>query len=381
MDHRPYGRRLASTRVLKPAAIFGVFILLFCLGPADAKTPGKTYCFLGVCHRVKTIAETERAIGVNVIMKASHYDDPKRDRFNPSRITSSGEFLRADHADNAASPSYPDGTKLLVWNPRTKQALVVRINNAGPYYGSRLLDLSRGAAEKLGFAREGVSTVYAKVIAAPTVAEASYRYARTYAPVPGPIGAFESIDTALLDLGRAINNLFPSPVFAVAGREPPTTTGRVLVAQRPVRQSPRALAQARKQAPVVAEAQPAATTAQAPGQIVAQARQAPEPVARPTGGTRVASVQSRKRPVAVARASSESRTRLAQAPSRQQVRTASIDEDDDEAISSHRERGSSGSRRANRVVQAQTRASRRADGDTGPSYSEDSYQIRLDRGA
>ena len=28
-------------------------------GPAVAKTPGHTYCFNDICHRVKTIAETK----------------------------------------------------------------------------------------------------------------------------------------------------------------------------------------------------------------------------------------------------------------------------------------------------------------------------------
>ena len=32
---------------------------------AEAKTPGKTYCFFGFCHRVRTINETKKAIGVD----------------------------------------------------------------------------------------------------------------------------------------------------------------------------------------------------------------------------------------------------------------------------------------------------------------------------
>jgi rare lipoprotein A len=71
---------------------------------ADAKTPGATYCFHRVCHRVKTIAETVQAVGQTVTLKASFYDDPRRDRFNPRTETSSGERFRPDAPDNAASP-------------------------------------------------------------------------------------------------------------------------------------------------------------------------------------------------------------------------------------------------------------------------------------
>ena len=126
---------------------------------AIAKTPGKTYCFLGVCHRVKSLAETQALIGKTETMQASFYDDAKVDRFNPSNITSSGEYFQASRPDNAASPVLPDGTKVMVWSPTTKRAAILRINNAGPYWGQRKIDLSRGAADKLGFSRSGVATV------------------------------------------------------------------------------------------------------------------------------------------------------------------------------------------------------------------------------
>jgi rare lipoprotein A len=165
-------------------------------GPAEAKTPGKTYCFLGVCHRVKSLEETQRLVGKSETLHASHYNDAKLDRFNPSNITSSGAYFHASRPDNAASPIYPDGTILLVWNPRTRQAVVVRVNNAGPYYKNRKLDLSRAAAVKLGFGKQGVAQVVVKVLKAPSRAEARYRRGRTYPAVAGYLGAFASLDAA-----------------------------------------------------------------------------------------------------------------------------------------------------------------------------------------
>ncbi len=114
---------------------------------------------------------------------------------------------------------------MLVWNPSTKQAAVVRVNNAGPYHSTRTLDLSRAAAEKLGFARAGVATVHARVIAAPTTAEARYQRGRSYAPVPGHIGFFQSIDTALLSVGRAIGSVFNPNAPA---NTPPAGAGPVI---------------------------------------------------------------------------------------------------------------------------------------------------------
>jgi len=164
---------------------------------AQAKTPGKTYCFNGVCHTVKSLDETRNLVGRTTSVVASYYDDPKRDRFNPSNWTSSGEYFRAWAPDNAASPSLPNGTKVVVWHPVTKKAVMVRINNAGPYYGNRTLDLSRGAAEKIGLTGSGVKRLQMAVVAAPSREEASYKKGRTYAPVRGYIGQFASLDSAV----------------------------------------------------------------------------------------------------------------------------------------------------------------------------------------
>lgn len=179
---------------LLAVAVAGILAAPF---DAEAKTPGKTYCFNGVCHTVKTLDETRNLVGRTTSLVASYYDDPKRDRFNPSNLTSSGEYFRAWAPDNAASPILPNGTKVVVWHPQTKKAVMVRINNAGPYYGNRTLDLSRGAAEKIGLNGSGVKKVQVAVVAAPSREEATYKKGRTYAPVRGFIGQFASLDAAI----------------------------------------------------------------------------------------------------------------------------------------------------------------------------------------
>lgn len=173
--------------------------------PASAKVPGKTYCFNGVCHRVNTIAEMVALVGQDVTLKASFYDDCKRDRYNPCGLTSSGEKFHPNDADNAASPIYPNGTVLLLRNPANGQSAVVRVNNAGPYWRKRKLDVSRGVAEKLGFKKRGVAKLDVRVIAAPTLAETKYKKNRRYAPVPGAIGTFASLDQAQYGAMLAMN--------------------------------------------------------------------------------------------------------------------------------------------------------------------------------
>ncbi|MEO1206612.1 MAG: RlpA-like double-psi beta-barrel domain-containing protein [Pseudomonadota bacterium] len=163
---------------------------------AEAKRPGSTYCFVGKCHRVKTLGEMQRLVGKDITLHASHYDHCKKDRYNPCGLTSSGTPFKPQRPDNAASPIYPDGTRLLVWNPVTRAAALIRIDNAGPYWGNRKLDVSRATADKLGFSKQGVAALKTRVISAPNSSESRYVRNRKYEPVAGFLGKFESLDDA-----------------------------------------------------------------------------------------------------------------------------------------------------------------------------------------
>lgn len=165
--------------------------------PAHAKSPGSRYCFHGYCHRVGTLAQTDTLVGWRGHVLASYYDSCRLDRLNPCGLTSSGAVFRPDLPDNAASPLLPDGTVILAYNPKTGDASVLRITNAGPYSGKRKLDVSRAAAGKLGFAKQGVAALVISVLQSPTKAEARYARNRVYAKVPGYLGKFETVDLAL----------------------------------------------------------------------------------------------------------------------------------------------------------------------------------------
>ena len=65
------------------------------------------------------------------------------------RRTASGERFNT-HALTAAHRSLPFGSRVKVTNTRTGRSVVVRINDRGPYAHSRVIDLSKAAAQAVG---------------------------------------------------------------------------------------------------------------------------------------------------------------------------------------------------------------------------------------
>ena len=197
--------------------IFAFSVAVAFLAPvsAYAKLPGVVHCYNDICHRVRSVAETEARRGIVEPLVASFYDSPEKDRFNPSLETSSGTQFEPYADDNAASPIHPDGTILLVWSPATRAAAVIRINNAGPYYPGRTLDVSRGVADRLGFSNGGVMQLLSVVISAPTEPEAHYVRNRVYPKVRGYLGKFDNIALASLEDSVARMATYPTGARAV----------------------------------------------------------------------------------------------------------------------------------------------------------------------
>lgn len=81
--------------------------------------------------------------------------------------TSNGERFN-DRAMTAASKSLPLGTHVRVTNLTNGKSVVVRINDRGPYVRGRGIDLSRGAAEKIGMKNRGVGAVRITRLDGPT---------------------------------------------------------------------------------------------------------------------------------------------------------------------------------------------------------------------
>jgi rare lipoprotein A len=79
------------------------------------------------------------------------------------RKTASGE--RYDmYAMTACHPTLPFGTVVRVVNRKNKRAVVVRITDRGYLYSGRILDLSYGAAQKIGMIKPGLAEVDLEVL-------------------------------------------------------------------------------------------------------------------------------------------------------------------------------------------------------------------------
>lgn len=72
--------------------------------------------------------------------------------------TASGERMQP-YALTAAHRSLPFGTRLKVTNKKTGKSVVVRINDRGPFIRGRFLDLSKGAAGRVGMIGSGGGSV------------------------------------------------------------------------------------------------------------------------------------------------------------------------------------------------------------------------------
>lgn len=71
------------------------------------------------------------------------------------------------HAMTAAHKSLAFGTMVNVINMENGKSVTVRINDRGPYKKNRIIDLSYGAAKKIGLDISGVASVKVVVVSTP----------------------------------------------------------------------------------------------------------------------------------------------------------------------------------------------------------------------
>ncbi len=103
--------------------------------------------------------DTPGSVGAyDVVGVASWYGK----RFH-GRQTASGEAFDMN-AFTAAHPSLPFGTRVRVTNLDNGRSVILKINDRGPFVKRRIIDVSRRAAEELGFVREGITQVRVEVI-------------------------------------------------------------------------------------------------------------------------------------------------------------------------------------------------------------------------
>lgn len=126
-------------------AIAGVILFTGCAttGSAESKKTDSQYAVRSVEHG-----------------KASWYSI----RTNRGTKTASGQRL-CDKGATAAHKTLPMGTKVRVTNQANGKSEIVTINDRGPFIRGRIIDLTIGSAERLGFRQRGVAPVKVEVLA------------------------------------------------------------------------------------------------------------------------------------------------------------------------------------------------------------------------
>ncbi len=138
------------TRNLKSVAlaIAGVILIPSCASTGNANTKQQTN-LSDSQHKVESVEHG----------KASWYSI----RTNYGTKTASGKRLY-DHASTAAHKTLPMGTKVRVINEANGKSEILTITDRGPYTKGRIIDVTIGAAERLGFVKRGVVPVKVEVL-------------------------------------------------------------------------------------------------------------------------------------------------------------------------------------------------------------------------
>ena len=102
-------------------------------------------------------SQTYRERGV-----ASWYGDETYRR-KGGRMTANGEAFNPNGL-NAAHKYLPLPTFVRVTNLDNNRQLILRVNDRGPFVDGRIIDLSAGAAKKLGFYQQGTARVLVETV-------------------------------------------------------------------------------------------------------------------------------------------------------------------------------------------------------------------------
>jgi rare lipoprotein A len=178
------------------------------------------------------------------------------------RLTANGEIFRMNGL-SAANPTLPLPSIVRVTNLENGRSLDLRVNDRGPFVGGRILDVSRYAAQLLGFENEGIAPVRVTIRrrqsievaelarrgimaggtafaqAAPPVVPAPYVTPAPYARLASADPANTAPDNATSDNATGpppLPRQVPQPRAEFAAAEPPLVGARTMVAEpRPIR--------------------------------------------------------------------------------------------------------------------------------------------------
>jgi rare lipoprotein A len=129
--------------------------------------------------------------------------------------TSSGEIYDM-FAMTAAHPTLPIPSYVRVTNQRNGRSVIVRVNDRGPFKDSRIIDLSYGAATKLGIAAAGTGEVEVERLTSAQIASGAWRGGSAGGAASPPIVA----DGAVPAGAEGASVSLPTPAIASATDTP-----------------------------------------------------------------------------------------------------------------------------------------------------------------
>jgi rare lipoprotein A (peptidoglycan hydrolase) len=151
-NRRPVLRRHGVFGAIAAATIVGSVVALICANSVARETPGP------IAYAAPPHLILEHAIFTQA-GKGSWYG-----RWHQGRKTASGERFNM-YQMTAAHRSLPLGTIVRVTNAATGKSVKVRINDRGPYYKGRVIDLSAAAAHALGISKNGTARLQIEAFA------------------------------------------------------------------------------------------------------------------------------------------------------------------------------------------------------------------------
>ena len=122
----------------------------------------------------------------------SHYDEVGMASWysypTGTRHTADGEWFDAGKL-TAAHKTLPLPSFVQVTNLENGRSITVRVNDRGPFVSGRIIDLSRAAADKLGFVRQGAVKVRVKLLGPAPMADSGEIEMAVVDPAPAEAGA------------------------------------------------------------------------------------------------------------------------------------------------------------------------------------------------
>ena len=133
--------------------------------------------------------------------------------------TSSGEIYDM-YAMTAAHPTLPIPSYALVTNVSNGKAIIVRVNDRGPFLHNRVMDLSYAAAYKLGYSGAGSGMIEVEMLLPRDIAAG-----RIPATTTGLLASASAASITTLDSASAIKKpALPPPAIGLADSQLPSAT-------------------------------------------------------------------------------------------------------------------------------------------------------------